>query len=117
MKAAELEGADLDYWVAQAEGLDVRYCSDRTYVIVNTYQYSPSTRWAEGGPIIERERIELLSFRAGAWEAQIAPTEGSHYIDQYEGDAMKGATPLVAAMRAYVASKFGEEVQDAESIG
>jgi hypothetical protein len=74
---------------------------------------SPSTDWEHGGPIIERERIDIS-----------APEEWSDderwYAGMYQGkDAQhshmkheaRGPTPLIAAMRAYVASKFGEEVE------
>jgi hypothetical protein len=65
-------------------------------------EYAPSTDWAIGGPIIERELIMLepVTFAslghsfAGRWTAMM-PGE----------DEIYGPTPLVAAMRAYVASK------------
>jgi hypothetical protein len=63
----------------------------------------PSTAWEHGGPIIERERI-ALEFLDGEWCAW-AP--GPQRADGGDG---RGQTPLVAAMRAYVASKFGERI-------
>jgi hypothetical protein len=68
--------------------------------------YHPSEVWDHGGPIIEREQIEL-------WP----PGEkGASYTEWPAGDLAShlfgiGPTPLVAAMRAYVSSKFGREVQ------
>jgi len=61
---------------------------------------SPSTDWAVGGPIIERAGINLLEL-GGAWVAR-ASTDG----------IWSGETPLIAAMRAYVASVLGDEVPD-----
>lgn len=64
-----------------------------------------STNWAQGGPIIERERL-LIQPEIGkegcgnAWSA-IAIT----------GFEMYGPTPLIAAMRCFVASKLGDEVE------
>jgi hypothetical protein len=63
--------------------------------------FSPSTSWADGGPIIERERIESRT-TADGWEAS---TVALHDW------SIEGATLLVAAMRAYVASRFGDEVE------
>lgn len=91
----ELEGVHLDAEVARLEGKDA-------------IGFSPSTSWAIGGPIIEREKIELIyygemGYMGLPWEAQIGCD--THYIDQSPGDATGGRTPLIAAMRAYVESK------------
>jgi nuclear transport factor 2 (NTF2) superfamily protein len=54
--------------------------------------FRPSTNWAHTGPIIERERISLdWDDDAGQWYAQVGHSTEC------------GPTPLVAAMRAYVA--------------
>ena len=116
MKVADLLGVTLDYWVAKAWMDGVSYVTvDTSYV--RDFDFHPSENWAQGGPIIERERIELLHYgqdginlAGNPWEAQIGCD--AHYIDQGPGDAMGGPTPLVAAMRAYVASRLGDEVPD-----
>jgi hypothetical protein len=59
-----------------------------------------STSWEHAGHIIEREGIAMLKYQDGRWEAR-------HPQDH---PIMEGHTPLIAAMRAYVASKLGEEV-------
>lgn len=112
MRTAELTGALLDYWVARAEGwtfgpqhktLECDVWRDADGCIVGTIPasaFKPSTDWAQGGPIIERERMNVTESR-GVWSA----------YDGARGLAY-GPTPLVAAMRAYVASKFGGEVPD-----
>lgn len=96
MKVSELEGEQLDYWVGKAEDA---YDPDGSW-------FKPSTCWEEGGPIIERERIRLNPFwlDGNYWQARIARPEAS-----YDGF---GKTALEAAMRAYVRSKFGDEVPD-----
>lgn len=62
--------------------------------------YSPSTSWAQGGPIIEREHITVEwrpNYGRGLpWVAHIPHNNFS-----------SGATPLEAAMRCYVSSKLG----------
>jgi len=63
--------------------------------------YSPSSDWSQGGPIIEREGISTQKLISG-WMAS--------YEDIYNLP-IYGQTPLIAAMRCYVASKLGEEVE------
>lgn len=67
-------------------------------------QGSPSTEWERGGPIIERERIDVSYNGGGSWDAAIN-------VYGQDGWALKwheGPTPLIAAMRAFVASKKKE---------
>lgn len=125
MKVSELTGATLDYWVACAEGLphprindgycwfELPACDDDPAGAVDA-AFTPSTDWSQGGPIIERE---LIAIAMGADQAA-SPGWSAHVglIDYEEDFEQSGPTPLVAAMRAYVASKFGEEVPD-EGIG
>lgn len=70
--------------------------------------WTPSTNWSQGGPIIERERIELVFDCNGPdilWEAKKYTFDGTLLWNDY------GSTPLIAAMRCYVASKLGDEVE------
>lgn len=92
MKTSELEGAELDYWVAKAEGHAEIELSRftrggekrlRCEVVLpgedgQTYwtEYEPSSDWERAGPIIEREGIGL-AWDAGEWMA--APSD-----DRYE---------------------------------
>lgn len=122
MKTANLTGDVLDYWVARAEGMDhspyLRAMApgccllqvtepDDGGTITRWVAYDPSTNWAIGGPIIERERALSIETCYGdeGWyvRSRHAPCDG----DQFYSDTL-----LVAAMRAYVASKFGSEVSD-----
>jgi hypothetical protein len=76
--------------------------------IVWPEDYSPSTNWAQGGPIIEREGLCLWS-EGYDWEAKIQIGSGEWLTEWAE-------TPLVAAMRCYVASKLGDEVDIPEEL-
>ena len=60
--------------------------------------FKPSTDWSQAGPIIEREIARLEDLGDEGWEA-------CGY-----GFTATGPTPLIAAMRCYVASKLGDEV-------
>lgn len=73
-------------------------------------RYAPSTNWEIGGPIIERERISTIFMgEPQTWFGMIEVQfdAGNNIFGRVE---VTGPTPLIAAMRAYVASKFGDEV-------
>jgi hypothetical protein len=115
MKVSYLEGALLDYWVAKAGGYSPMPHDGHWFIGLDRYEaYNPSANWALAGPIIEREKITLIHYGiedaedGNPWEAAIRGD--CHYIDQYPGDAMGGPTALIAAMRRYVESKYGDEV-------
>lgn len=87
--------------------------------------WSPSSYWEHGGPIIEREKIGTL-FDAGSacrgptWFATPDDQQVSHGYEGEnfdpafmvnEADGCYGPTPLIAAMRCFVTSKLGEEVE------
>jgi len=98
-KVSELDGALLDAAVAKAMPANP-----------DTLPFTPSTSWEHGGPIIERERITLVShgipgLSRCAWQAAMPGTSKNRHGIQ------SGELPLIAAMRAYVASKFGEEIE------
>ncbi len=67
--------------------------------------FTPSTNWAQGGALIERERIDVISDPNGT-----AGWLGRNYVNQTIV-ALYGPTPLVAAMRCLVASRLGDEVE------
>lgn len=115
MKVAELEGALLDLWVARAENVEV-YADSNGDMWEGNRTYRPSTDWARGGPIIERERIGVDYLGHGCWKAGITQENGV-YAPDAAGQlplTQHGETALEAAMRVYVASKFGDEVPDLE---
>lgn len=74
----------------------------------NQYEWRPSTDWSQGGPIIERERLHIIPLvnpsHGQPWECwTLVPDVGPPV-------SAVGPTPLVAAMRCFVASKLGEDV-------
>lgn len=105
IKTSELIGDTLDWAVALIAYPEWK---EQGYLEVFPYDlhfddgevYSPSTDWTQGGPIIEREGINLSSVAGITWCAD-GPVSVGFY----------GPTPLIAAMRCYVASKLGNEVE------
>ena len=115
VKTSDLTGPALDWAVAQIE-LTQELPEDIMVWVTplpcddpDDRTYQPSTNWAQGGPIIEREHIQLLRFIGNEWEAQVGDTHT--YIDQYSGDAVAGPTPLISAMRCLIATKLGDSVE------
>lgn len=134
IKTSELTGAALDWAVAKCEGhlelqpylgkmiprvvIDPEFWAEdgKPMVRLNpcpqTYynpEYAPSKDWSQGGPIIERERIGVTPFTV-----QVGDDAGNReWFANHEsqGDFFDGPTPLIAAMRCYVASKLGDEVE------
>lgn len=124
MKVSELKGAALDYWVAKAEGIPAHMEGGKFPKCIREdaqndpgeelgiFIYDPSTDWSYGGPIIEREKISVdrpchpHPFDWSAHSDELTTKSAGLYSPQY------GPTPLIAAMRAYVASKFGNEVNE-----
>ena len=101
MKVNQLEGAALDWAVTKAEGFD----SEVDGPVWGMWKWA--TDWGQGGPIIERERIAVwfekhddVDCGLPIWFAQ----------DGY-APAMQGPTPLIAAMRCYVAGILGDEIE------
>lgn len=109
MKTSGLTGAALDWAVAKCEGID--YMKDDVR-FRGAYARKYSTDWAQGGPIIEREKI-------GFW-AYTLDEEGNEnpgwYAETFAGSVATGPTPLLAAMRCYVISKLGYEVELPEEL-
>ena len=117
MKVTELQGPALDWAVAKCEGIELmggRY--NRLLVEGHMSRgqemmapYTPSNNWAQGGPIIEREGINLdnISYAKNPnWSAWTpAPDRESGEAQAY------GSTPLIAAMRCYIAHKLGDEIE------
>ena len=108
VKTSELIDYALDWAVAKAEGYTGTALESRT-----GEWYSPSTDWSQGGPIIEREGITLdydAYDQDKLWEARHYASDGTLLNNEY------GDTPLIAAMRCYVASKLGDEVDVPEEL-
>ena len=122
MKTSELTGAALDYAVAKCEGetlsqaslafqIKEHGCLQRPHL----GSWKPSTSWAQGGVILEREKITVGYERYGAqggetWDAVKKAFDDTVLWLEY------APTPLIAAMRCFVASKLGDEVDVPEEL-
>ena len=115
MKTSELTGAALDWAVAKCKGhviqlLQLRRNHSYDFLIGAGLGliFRPSTNWADGGPIIEHELCELVKCKSGLivwWECHSG-------IEGTKGHAIAtGPTLLIAAMRCYVTSKLGDEIE------
>ena len=120
MNISELTGDLLDKWVGLACGYELdEYGYNRTLRDNGgaPSEWHPSTDWAQGGEIIDREKIDLR-FNGDAWVAGFnSEIESSGYgtaqMHWIEPSHMQvGPTALTAAMRAFIASKYGETVPD-----
>lgn len=109
MKTSELTEAALDWAVATCEGINLFETEGWFYSDGKRVPLRPSSDWRQGGFIIEREAIALRAHDHDTqkWEAQLS--FGS--IQARQSSFSTGPTPLIAAMRCYVASKLGDEVE------
>lgn len=123
IQVSEATGKILAYLVARVKGIDIvplNYYKDHVGFYINDYDdyddygygepvyYEPHENWAQGGPIIQKERINLTTGLTifDWWAVQ----------DSSAGYKANGGTPLVAAMRCYVASHLGNEADVPDGI-
>jgi len=118
VKVSTATGAALNWLVARAEGVVAKVSKTGYLIFVDPTtpcgpqgaQYNPSTNWAQGGPIIEREEIELSPPFTSFDESTGNTTVWGWGAGIHRVASQMGPTPLIAAMRCYVASKLGDEV-------
>lgn len=111
MKDFYLEGSLMSGWFVHVEGNRWMSLSD----------YVPSTAWAQGGPIIEREGVDIQQLFGGSHEGSFARHVGWQAKRYIAGGVINPSyfnaqTPLIAAMRCFVASKLGDEVEIPEEL-
>ena len=99
ISTSELIGPALDWAVAKCEG--ETEAVQFSPLASSKHYFAPSRKWSQGGPLIEREKIDL-DFYAKDCEASI---RGEKFT------VITGPTPLIAAMRAYVTINLGDEVE------
>lgn len=112
IKARELEGSALDWAVAKAEGVDEETLAAlaRQYATRFPSGMTPTTSWNQAGLLIERFSMSVI------------PNIGDQYGEHERWHALMptsatssrsamGPTPLVAAMRALVFARLGDEVE------
>jgi hypothetical protein len=73
----------------------------------------PSTDWALAGPIIERENINVFmdDEKWAAYASHSLPQNFYGTSKDPDWDDGDEGSPLIAAMRCYVASVLGDEVE------
>lgn len=101
----ETESTGPDFWICQVPW--------GGYEMIGEDGFSPSTDWSQGGELIQRYGCDLICIApANAWEANCwddrVPMPGLHN--------QEGETPLIAAMRAIVSAKLGDEVDVPEEL-
>lgn len=109
IKTSELIGQALDWAVAKCEGYQPVYTDGsirpvfRKWLAVESTWPPYSTDHSHGGPIMDGSEI-------GTWPPD---EEHPHWTAGTKGvaQAFTGPTRLIAAMRCYVASKLGEEIE------
>lgn len=109
-KVSNLIAATLDWAVAEADQVEA-YFIEGAMIIHQAdsdggdVTYNPSSNWGQGGPIIESHGIsitrEAIEWAAWTWARTRDDAEHFGY----------GDTALIAAMRCYVQSKLGDEVE------
>lgn len=117
MKTSELSGAALDWAVAKAVGelvyedgepVEIHVCrrnedgSTYFWTCEHSFGYEPSTNWEQGGPLLDELDV-WLSSDEGEHSASTHPHVNEHI--------RSGPTKLIAACRAIVAAKLGDEVE------
>jgi hypothetical protein len=106
-KTEELTRAALDWAVAKCEDLNIDIHAGMSLTIRGDGDWwGPSTDWEQGGEIIERERLQISQGYAHD-EHKWSAVRYDHMFDHDLDCFMGGETPLIAAMRCYVASKLG----------
>ena len=126
VQVKDAEGSVLDWMVAKCEVTrSVRMFENskgfRVYknerMKMQGINFAPSTVWAQGGPIIDRQDIQWCKLNG-----QIEAWSGFDYIDwriDWDSEARMpegsgfgiGPSILIAAMRCYVSSVLGDEVE------
>ena len=100
-----------DDWEHAYEQARDAYPDDHIAAAEPLETYTPSTDWAQAGPIIERECI--ATYASGA--CSVAPKNPDYWVaeilDTAEMLTQYGPTPLIAAMRCYCCAKLGDEVE------
>ena len=123
VKTSELSGMALCYAVCMIEmphlvwnkTIGIHHASDQIVVpeLPEPKCYSPFTGWAMFGPIIERERIQIFPHNGATEWCGVSHVQREDYVALLTKD---GPTPLIAAMRCYVASKLGGKVEIPEEL-
>ena len=101
VKTEDLSGDALNWAISEIEGGCISPFGPNHY----------STTWSDAGPIIERERINLMYLpRQKTWIASLGRGEG---VPAAIGH---GSTLLIAGMRAYAITRHGDTIEVADDL-
>lgn len=112
-----LNGKALDWFVSGIEG-DLNHYPEieriekfcRMWATTGSYLHYHDS-WAASGSVIERDRICINAYLdpKKGWNAHIMVSRTKRF-------RLNGPTPLIAAMRCFVASRLGDEVELPEEL-
>ena len=119
-EVSKLEGLPLAYAVGIAEDLKIETWHSKSVAVLfqgapRAVPWNPHTDWVQGGPIIEREKINTVFGTHELWSSTKNDLGAKRLEDSFKF-RQYGPTPLIAAMRCYVASKLGEHVEIPEEL-
>ena len=112
IKTKDLTGAALDWAVAKCENSDTsieHFIAMHSHCAYDHGTFDYSTNWAQGGPIIERERISIRQWTNVPLVHAYMPQDNAPWLSD-------GTSPLIAAMRCYCSFKLGDEVDVPEEL-
>ena len=127
MKTSELTGPALAWAVAVADkrqvrtgiggSIEVRGRTESGDELPEDYDlwmfWYPQANWSQAGPIIEQEKLGVWHY---GWD-EYGNEANNFYAEDVTGDHVRvGPTPLIAAMRCFVASRLGDEVEIPEEL-
>lgn len=116
VKTSDLIGPALDWTVAKAERVTLSEASWRYQLEAHGCIVTPqkrelrySTDWSQGGPLIEKYRIEF-SINEDTYEVGASLLAWRSFGKSHRTRWSKGSSHLIAACRAIVAAKLGDQV-------
>ena len=108
IKVSDATTIQLDWLVTGLESV-------KTYGVKDWLEQRPyfkgyrwSGDWSQVGYLIERVGMGVWMYQ---WNADGEPEAGWYAEDKDGNHVHKGPTPLIAAVRCYVASRLGDEVE------
>lgn len=116
LKTSSLKDHTLDWAVATCEGYELNgpyeifdgaFCLREHDGSDGDICPDYSTDWSHGGPIIEKMRGLKLKIGRKPGAPSYAHIVGYNGIERWH---QTGKTPLIAAMRCYIASKLGDTI-------
>lgn len=111
VKTSELDGDALNWAVAKAARIDLGW-----HYALGGFSWDPSNNWSQGGPIIEEAGISFREYYRpgtpghGTFYARVC-RESGQIVQWHRKTSSTGPTALIAAMRCYVRSELGEEIE------